>query len=128
MYVRFVIQQKDQDSGRRQGLFQAIRFLESHATLRPEERALLDETYGWFKQSLRVPDRLSRSTRPHAHRVALSWYKDSAAEHIGRMRTLAGLLGAHGYTVEMLKTDRPGFIVYEDDTQIAAEPFADTPV
>lgn len=44
------------------------------------------------------------------------------------MRTLAGLLGAHGYTVEMLKTNRPGFIVYEDDAQIAAEPFADTPV
>lgn len=79
MYVRFVIQKKDPDSGRRQGLFQAIQLLESHATLRPEERALLDETYSWFKQSLRVPDRLSRSARPHAHRVALSWYKDSAA-------------------------------------------------
>ena len=89
---------------------------------------MLEETYDWFKQSLPVPDRMSRSKRPHAHRVALSWYKDSAAEHIRRMRTLAGLLGAHGYTVEMLRTNRLGFIVYEDDTQIAAEPFADTPV
>lgn len=89
---------------------------------------MLEETYNWFKQSLPVPDRLSRSTRPHAHRAALSWYKDSAGEHIRRMRTLADLLGTHGYTVEMLRTHRPGFIVYEDDTQIAAEPFADTPV
>jgi hypothetical protein len=43
------------------------------------------------------------------------------------MRTSASLLDAYGFGVEMLKTSRPGFIVYEDHVQIAAEPFADTP-
>jgi len=29
--------------------------------------------------------------------------------------------------VEAITTDRPGYIIFEDDNQIAAEPFADTP-
>lgn len=127
MYVRFVIHQRDVDSGRRMGLFQAIALLEQSAALNPDERVVLEDAYGWFKQTLTVPGRLSRSTKPHARRVALSWFKDSAVEHIGRMRTLATLLSAHGYPVEMLRTIRPGYIVYEDDLQIAAEPFSDTP-
>jgi hypothetical protein len=32
----------------------------------------------------------------------------------------------HGISVRMLKADRVGYIVYEDDFQIVAEPFADT--
>jgi hypothetical protein len=28
--------------------------------------------------------------------------------------------------VEMITTERPGFLVYEDEYQVVAEPFADT--
>ena len=31
-----------------------------------------------------------------------------------------------GVAVEMIKTERPGYIVYEDEYQIAAYPLADT--
>ena len=36
------------------------------------------------------------------------------------------ILEKHGIVVEMLETERPGYVVYEDDVQVVAEPFSDT--
>jgi hypothetical protein len=35
------------------------------------------------------------------------------------------ILEQHSVCVRVLKTDRPGYIVYEDEHQVVAEPFAD---
>lgn len=45
MYVRFVIHQNDEASGRRQGLFQALSALEDSDSLSVHERALWQESY-----------------------------------------------------------------------------------
>lgn len=42
------------------------------------------------------------------------------------MHELAILLEAHGIIVNVIRTERPGYIVYEDPYQITAEPFSDT--
>lgn len=126
-YVRFVIQQNDEESGRRQGLFQALSDLEHADLLLPHEQATWDETYEWFRNNLRKPLRLARSSKSHAKNVALSWFKDGAKEHIARMYALAHVLDAHGVMVDVIRTDKPGYIVYEDEHQVAAEPFSDTP-
>jgi hypothetical protein len=34
------------------------------------------------------------------------------------------MLENHGVSVQMLKTERVGYVVYEDEYQIVAEPFA----
>ena len=47
--------------------------------------------------------------------------------HIRRMREYQQTLETYGLTVEMLRTERPGYIVYEDEHQVVAYPFADTP-
>ena len=39
---------------------------------------------------------------------------------------MAAILGEHGIVVETLETERPGYVVYEDDVQVVAEPFSDT--
>lgn len=87
----------------------------------------LRATYAWFKANLLVPTRFSLSARPHAKAQALSWFRDSAAEHVRQMREYQRLLQSYGFGVEMLRTERPGYIVYEDDHQVVAYPFADTP-
>lgn len=127
MYVRFVIQRNDEDSGRRQGLFQALSDLEDSGVLLPHEQAIWEETYEWFRKNLKKPRRLARSSKFHAKNKALSWFKDSAKEHIAKMHTLAQLLQDHGVVVELIRTERPGYIVYEDPHQVAAEPFSETP-
>ena len=127
MYVRFVIHRNDEESGRRQGLFQALSDLEDSGVLLPHEQTTWDETYEWFRKNLRVPRRFSRSSKFHAKKVALGWFKDSAADHIARMYAIAQILQAHDVLVDVIRSQKPGYIVYEDRHQVAAEPFSETP-
>ena len=125
-YVRFVINDRDRDSGRRQGVFQALGELDDRKALTPGEQLTCDETYQWFRKNLRRPRRFTRSSKPHAKKVAVSWFKDTASRHVEKMRILAGILEAHGIHVQMIRTERPGYVVYEDDHQVTAEPFGET--
>lgn len=126
MFIRFVIQEKDRDSRRRQGLFQAMSDLEYARVLLPHEQQQYDQTREWFRWRLRKPRRFARSSKPNARNVALSWFRASATEHISRMHVFARILHSHGMSVEMLRTERPGYVVYEDEFQVAAEPFRET--
>jgi hypothetical protein len=125
-YVRFVTSVRDESSGFRQGLFQAIGTLQDRGDLLPHEAQLWAETRKWFDKNLAEPTSFARATRHHAKAVALSWFKDSAVQHIQRMRILAHLLEEHGVICEMVCSERPGYIVYEDAFQVVAEPFTDT--
>lgn len=127
MYLRFVVEKLDHQSGRRQGLFQAISDLEHSHALAPYEQQQYDEIYEWFRKHLKRPSSFTRSSKPHAKKVALSWYKDSATEHLKKMRELSALVATHDLRVVILQTHRPGFVVHEDEFQVVAEPFQDTP-
>ena len=126
MFVRFVVHKNDEDSGRRQGLFQAVADLEHEGVLLEHEQAQHDEIDDWFRKNLNKPRSFTRSSKPHAKNVALSWFKDTAVDHIAKMYALARILKAHGVDVEVLRTERPGYVVYEDVFQVAAEPFKET--
>ena len=126
MYIRFVVNDRDPDSGRRQGLFQKLWELRDTGVLSwhdIDSHRLLNR---WFGEHLEAPASLARSSRPHAKEVAISWYKDSSNEHIARMYEMAGILDRYGVQTEVLTTERPGYVVYEDENQIVAEPYADT--
>jgi hypothetical protein len=36
------------------------------------------------------------------------------------------LLQENGYPIEIIRAERVGYIVYEDEQQVVAEPFSDT--
>ncbi len=127
MYIRFVIRSKDKDSGRRQGLFQAFSELEQANILEEKELNEWNEIYNWFRKNLNKPRKFSTSSKPHSKNVAISWFKDLAKEHIKKMYELRQIFENNGITVDVLRTTRPGYIVYEDKYQVAAEPFSDTP-
>ena len=125
-FVRFVVHGLDARSGRRQGLFQALAKLYDQDVLLSFERELYEETRAWFNENLERPEAFSRSGLRDSQGQAISWFKDSAGDHISRMRTMAAILEEHGVRVEMIQSDRPGYIVYEDEFQVAAEPFSET--
>jgi hypothetical protein len=127
VFIRFVTHKTDADSGRRQGIFQAISDLEYAGVLLSHEQQTYEVAYEWFRKNLKKPGSFTRSSKPHAKNVALSWFKDSATEHIAKMYEFCAILEVHGVQVEVLLTERPGYVVYEDDFQVAAEPFQDTP-
>lgn len=126
MYIRFVIHANDENSGRRQGLFQAMGQLENSGALHGYEQERYDVIYKWFNRNLRKPTTFSRSRKPSAKDVAISWFKDSAREYIAKMHEVSHILRSHGVEVEIIHSTRPGYIVYEDEHQVAAVPFQET--
>ena len=126
MFMRFAVHKSDEDSGRRQGIFIALSELRDAGSLVDHEQREYESAIKWFNANLEKPQSFSRSSRPHVKNVAISWFKDTAADHIARMNTLVHILDAHGISVEILKTERPGYVVYEDKFQITAEPFKET--
>lgn len=100
--------------------------LEEAGVLHEHEQVRYDEIYEWFRKHLRKPTSFTRSSKPHAKKVALSWFRDSAADHIAKTYEIKQILDAHGILVDVLMIERPGYVVYEDTFQVAAEPFKET--
>jgi hypothetical protein len=123
MYVRFVTTRQHPNTGVQIGIFQTSLLLPAYGQVADWDETRLAEIKRWFNDNLEKPERVSRSQRPNGHHSAVSWFKDTAHEHIARARDLAALLEANGIPTQMLTTDRPGYVVYEDDYQVAAEPF-----
>ncbi len=126
MYLRFEIDEKDEMSGREKGIFIAMDILLENGSLYEYEQEIEKEIYAWFKKNLKVPKVQSSKSGYHAKPRSISWFKNSATEHIDKMRQYAQILEAHDMAVKQLTTERPGNIVYEDEHQIAAIPFNDT--
>ena len=126
MYVRFVINEKDEDSQKRLGILHAIRYLRDDGKLSSYEEEYMNEVVKWFADNLKKPNRFSKAKRKNPVAKAISWFKDSATEDIFKMREITAVLRSHGIQVDIIKTDRPGYIVYEDEFQVTAEPFNET--
>ena len=123
MYVRFVTTRQHPDTGVQMGIFQTNRLMPPYGQVAEWDEQRLSELEDWFNAHLEKPERVARSRRPNGHHAAISWFKGTAVEHIARARELAALLEQYGVPTLMLTTDRPGYVVYEDEFQIAAEPF-----
>jgi hypothetical protein len=80
----------------------------------------------WFNENLQKPTRFTAAKPPFYRKQlrAISWFKDSAQEHITCVRDSVTILEHHRVYVLMLKTDRVGYVVYEDEYPIVAEPFS----
>lgn len=126
MFLRFIVHEIDEDSGRRQGLFQSLVEIRERNELYGYELERVKEIHEWFNANLKKPSTFSRSNKPHALNKAISWFKDSADTHISYMRELAAILENHGLRIDVIRTERPGYIVYEDEHQVTAEPFSDS--
>ena len=112
------------------GVFHAAGRLRDCGSLSEPEEEVLQEVRSWFNTNLEKPKRFTSAKPPYYRKRqnGISWFKDSAQEHIGTMREMVVLLEHHGVPVRMIKTTRPGYIVYEDKFQVVAVPFADSDV
>jgi len=128
MYLRFVVADIDEDSERALGVFHAVRYLRDAGKLYAYEEDQHDMVRWWFNENLEKPTRFTASKPPFYRKQnkAISWFKHTASEHLARVRELAAILDDHGVPVRTLKAKRVGYVVYEDEYQIVAEPFADT--
>lgn len=123
MYVRFVVAKRDDDSEQQMGIFTALYEMERAGDLADHELEWFVTLERWFDQHLPKPNRFNWSSRPNAPRRAITWLKMSATEHVSRMREITSLLRHKDVDVDELRTEKPGYIVYEDQFQVAAVPF-----
>lgn len=130
-FLRFVRPQKMADNQAREGFFCAAYELsrrpEASQTVSLEVQDLLD----WFSANLPVPRRFNRSASKGYYRrnaKGISWFKPDAHDVLAKSFEMTRLLQENGFVIELIRTDRVGYVIYEDHCQVVAEPFADTPV
>ena len=99
MFIRFVITSKDENSGRRQGLFQAAYQLRASGQMNANDEQRLGQVLHWFDENLAEPDRFAVSSKPRRKAQAISWFRDAATDHIARMREFQTLLDHYGVVV-----------------------------
>lgn len=118
-YVRFVVAHKDEDSRFEQGIFQAAaQALEWHE-ISGSDADELNKLQSWFSENLEEPSSFGRDKL----RFGICWFKTGAIEHISRIWEIANILERNGIYVKKIRTDRPGYVIYEDEWQLVAEPF-----
>jgi hypothetical protein len=118
-YVRFVIGRKDEESQVEQGVFQAAGLALSSQIVTGSDAEELDELRAWFSENLEVPTSFGRDKL----RLGICWFKTGSAEHISRIWELIRILERNGIYAKKIRTDKPGYVIYEDDWQLVAEPF-----
>lgn len=124
MFIRFVSGEIDQDSHVSAGIFCAAFKLLDKAVLHHDDYAELADLMAWFRVHLKGPFeyRLKSSWRA---RRAICWFKPTAHGHLSRAWEMATILERNNVFIRMITTRRTGYILYEDEAQIFAEPFAE---
>lgn len=126
MYLRFVIAEIDAASGVEAGVFVAAYRLWYSDRLPVYEDERLGDLIEWFNLNLRRPCRFSRSHRRGSAGRAVCWFRPTAREHLARAHEMAAILEENDVLVWRIKSPKVGYVVYEDEHQIVAEPYADT--
>jgi hypothetical protein len=119
-YLRLVTTEIDSASLRPRGVFGPSYALYRTGDLPADEYEQLKEGLHWFEQNLPLPD------RSKIHPKAIFWFKTGGSDLLKRVWQMARILRRHAYEIELKKTSRPGYVIYEDELQLAAVPFADT--
>lgn len=129
--VRFVTNRVDDDSRCASGVFAIAYELQRESVASVEESDELAELLAWFKKNLAIPPESAFSrfsmSGPERRHEAISWFKHDAQECIARVWRLVEILRANEVDVRLITTTRPGYVTYEDESQLVAVPFNDTP-
>ncbi len=127
-YLRFAVRHPF-EAGGPVGLFELAGRHQNDASTSKYLHETLVGVLKWFNANLDQPNRFNRTKSKGYYRKetkGICWFKASAKDHIAKMRELAQILHEYGHMIDELHTNRPGYIVYEDEHQIVAEPFSDT--
>lgn len=127
--LRFVVARRDVDSGVESGPFGAAYRVRDSVDVDPADREALAAHLAWFEANLERASRFNRTKSKGFYRRntrGIAWFRDTATEHVARMHQIAAILERHGHPVTLLSEARVGYVTWEDEFQVIAEPFSDT--
>lgn len=120
-YIRFVVGQKDEESQVEKGIFQAAAQALEWQTITGGDADELNRMQVWFSEHLDKPTSFGRGRISRG----ICWFRTDANEHISRMWEMVRIIERNGIFVRKITTDKPGYLTYEDEWQVVAEPFRD---
>ena len=123
MYFRFIAADPDREPNRPEGVFAAAYDVLDRGVAPEYLRREIRFTLDWFVRELPIPPRFARRRRPHAPDTGLCWFRTTSVDCVRQVRHLAFLVEECGIPVREVRTTSPGYVIYEDDHQIVAEPF-----
>ncbi len=100
------------------GIFQLAFELRDRGDLPVYAYDELQKNLTWLKMHLKSPSIL----KDDEHYRAIAWFKPTAHEPLKRIWAIKAVLEEFGYRIEMVKTDDPGQVIYEDGWQVIAKP------
>jgi hypothetical protein len=124
MYLRFIVVAPQARTAH--GLFRSDYHPRYDPHLPDWLRAPIEEQYAWFNEHLALPRRFTVASRRRRIFAGICWFRADSHEHIAHARELAALVAEAGQQTAVLKTRRPGQILYRDEYQIVAKPEART--
>lgn len=122
--MRFFSGAIHEDSHASEGLFRAAYRLLEETRLPDYEHEALRELMNWFDEHLVSPYEYRLRPAALAGR-SLCWFRAGAREHLQRAWEITVILQEHDIYVWTIKSDCPGYILYEDEVQVLAFPFDD---
>jgi hypothetical protein len=123
VYLRFTTEFTNEYDEIHTGIFSALRFVREYAFTQDDDVFKLKELQKWFNNNLEAPDRFSNAKNNNPASISLSWFKDSAKNHIKKIYEIREVLYKYGIVIEAVTAKNPGYIIYEDDYQVSAIPF-----
>ena len=124
MFIRFVSSEIDDQSHVSAGLFCAAFKLLDEIVLSDHEYAAVADLMSWFTANLRGPFEYRLRSRWRAPR-SICWFRCTAGEHLARARELATILEDRDVFIRTIRCHKAGYVLYEDEVQVLAQPFAD---
>jgi hypothetical protein len=122
MFLRFVSREIDEDSRVSAGLFRAAYKLIEEVCLPDYEYDALREPMKWFNEHMESPYNFRLQPADLADR-SLCWFRSTATEHLRRAWEMVAFLEQRDIFIRMIKTEAPGYILYEDEAQVLAFPY-----
>ena len=124
MYLRFTTQFINPYGELETGIFMALKYLrDDHSLTKDEDINKLKELSAWFNRNLEKPTRFSKGTSKLNADVSLSWFKDSAKEHIKKVQGLIEIAEQYDIIIDRIASKSPGYIVFEEEYQVSAVSF-----
>lgn len=120
MYLRFASFVRDANARTTRGIFQsAFQILHERDDLWDDWRhAELRREFDWFNTRLAIPDRFWYRPWRRAERSSVCWFRASAAEHVGRARYAAWLLGELGLATQEHRARHLHGVIWHDRHQV----------
>jgi hypothetical protein len=124
MFIRFVCGGIDEDSHVSAGLFCAAFDLIRGETLSDHEYGELLDLIRWFNRNLKGPFGY-RLRKPWRAPRSICWFRSDAYEHVKCAWQVVNVLERNDVFMRVIKSRTVGYIIYQDEAQVMAQPSAD---